>query len=129
MFYRAMLLVIAGIAIQLLTVKPSQAVEYQVIDLQPGQTVDVYFEINLTGNVALKIATQTGLGCAELWWIEWPFGNIKSLGKKCGLVRLSIPGLTNFAVAGKLRATGANAPTKIIAASNERVANSVTLHW
>src|SRR5207248_2225009 len=79
--------------------------DYQVIDVQPGLTVDVYFEINLAGTVALRIATKTGPGCAELWWIKWPLGDIKSLGKKCGSARLAIPGITDFAVAGKLRAT------------------------
>jgi hypothetical protein len=106
-----------------------RAADYQVIDVQPGQTVDVYFEINLSGTVSLRIATKTGLGCAELWWIKWPLGDIKSLGRKCGSARLALPGITDFAVAGKLRATGVSVPTKIIAASNERVANSVSLQW
>ncbi|MEY9402014.1 hypothetical protein ABIF66_001816 [Bradyrhizobium japonicum] len=105
------------------------AADYQIIDIQPGQTVDVYFEVNLKGTVSLRIATRTGLGCAELWWIKWPLGEIKSLGKKCGVARLEIPGFTDLAVAGKLRATGVSSPTKIVAAANERVANSITLHW
>jgi hypothetical protein len=105
------------------------AADYQVINIQPGQTVDIYFEVNLSGNVSLRIATKSGPGCAELWWIKWPLGNIKSLGKKCGATRLSIPGITDFAVAGKLRAGGVNVHTKIIAASSEQVANSITLQW
>jgi hypothetical protein len=105
------------------------AAEFQVIDLQPGQTVDVYFEINLSGQVALRIATKFGPGCAEFWWIKWPLGNIKSLGKICGTARLTIPGWRDVALAGKLRATGVTAPTKIVAASSERVANSVALQW
>jgi hypothetical protein len=108
---------------------PVQAAEYQVIDLQPGQTVDVYFDINLSGSVSLRIVTKSGLGCAELWWIKWPLGDIKSLGRKCGSARIALPGITDFAIAGKLRAGGASVPMKIIAASNERVANSVTLQW
>jgi hypothetical protein len=112
-----------------LTSQPAQAADYQVIDVQPGQTVDVYFEINLSGSVSLRIVTKNGPGCAELWWIKWPLGDIKSLGKKCGNARFALPGITDFAVAGKLRATGVSVPTKIIAASNERVANSVSLQW
>ena len=117
------------ITVGLLDTPIVRAADYQVIDVQPAQTVDVYFEINLSGSVSLRIATKTGAGCAELWWIKWPLGDIKSLGKKCGIVRLSIPGLTDFSFAGKLRATGVNVPTKIIAASSERVANSVSLQW
>jgi hypothetical protein len=129
MFRRLGLLSCLCILVGFLSVRPLHAADYQVIDVQPGQTVDVYFEINLSGAVSFRIVTRTGLGCAELWWIKWPLGDIKSLGKKCGTGKLSIPGLTDFAVAGKLRATGVNVPTKIIAASNERVANSVTVHW
>jgi hypothetical protein len=107
----------------------ARAADYQIIDIQPGQTVDVYFEINLSGEVVLRIATKTGPGCAEFWWINWPFGNISSVGKKCGSSRASIPGWSDFSLSSKLRAAGVSEPTKIIAASSERVANSVTLQW
>jgi hypothetical protein len=107
----------------------SHATDFQIIDINPGQTVDVYFQINLSGQVALRIATQYGPGCAEFWWIKWPLGNIKSLGRKCGSARLTIPSWADLAFAGKLRATGVTQPTKIVAAANERVANSVTLQW
>lgn len=105
------------------------AAKYQVIELYPGQDVDVYFEINLSGTVALRIETMSGPGCVELWWIRWPLGSIASLGKRCGSFRLPIPGVTEFTVSAKLRATGVDRRTKIIAAANERVANSVTLQW
>jgi hypothetical protein len=108
---------------------PTVAADYQIIEVNPGQTVDVYFEINLVGAVALRIATRSGPGCAELWWIKWPLGNIESLGRRCGSMRLSIPGIANLAVAGKLRAGGVDERTKIIAAATEQVANSVTVRW
>jgi hypothetical protein len=113
----------------LLIASAAEAEDYQVIDVQPGQTVDVYFQINLEGSLALRILTKNGAGCAELWWIRWPLGNIRSLGRRCGAIRLTIPGFSDFSVAAKLRASGVSAPTKIIAASTERVANSITLHW
>jgi hypothetical protein len=113
----------------ILNLRSAAAADYQVIDILPGQTVDVYFEINLSGTVTLRIATKAGPGCAELWWIRWPLGDIKSLGKRCGSVRLALPGFSDFAIAGKLRATGVNVPTKIVAAANERVANTVPLNW
>jgi hypothetical protein len=106
-----------------------RAADYQLIEVNPGQSVDVYFEINLSGTVALRIETAAGPGCAEFWWIKWPFGNISSLGKLCGITRVGIPGLSELAISGKLRASGVTKPTKIIAASNERVANSVTVRW
>jgi hypothetical protein len=107
----------------------ARAADYQVIAIDPGQTVDVYFEIDLSGTVALRIETAGGPGCAEFWWIKWPFANISSLGRICGTTHIPIPGLTALAISGKLRASGVSKPTKIIAASSERVANSVTLRW
>ncbi len=124
--------IVASIVILILAaniVRAAKADEYQIIDLQPGVTRDVYFEINLSGQVTLRILTRSGAGCAELWWITWPLGNIKSLGRRCGSVRLAIPSRLDFSVASKLRAIGVDVPTKIVAASNERVANSVTVHW
>jgi hypothetical protein len=107
----------------------ASAADYQLITLDPGQTVDVYFEINLSGSLTLRVETVSGPGCADFWWIKWPLGNIKSLGKICGTRRIEIPGLSDFAISGKLRASGVARPTKIVAASNEHVANSVTLRW
>jgi hypothetical protein len=37
--------------------------------------------------------------------LKWPLGDIKSLGKKCGSARLALPGITDFAVAGKTSIT------------------------
>jgi hypothetical protein len=119
----AVLLIVA------LSPTPTVAADYQIIELNRGQTVDVYFEINLAGSVALRIMTMSGPGCAELWWIKWPLGNIESLGKRCGSVRLRIPGISNFSVAAKLRAGGVDRRTKIVAAATEQVANSVTVQW
>jgi hypothetical protein len=117
------------ICIFVMIAAPVRAADYQLISLRPGQTVDVYFEINLNGSVALRIETATGTGCAEFWWIKWPFGNITSLGRLCGSTHIAIPGLSELTISGKLRASGVRVPTKIIAAASERVANSVTVRW
>lgn len=126
---RAFLLALLSAASIAVPVWKASAADYQIIDVQPGETVDVYFEINLSGQLILRIATQAGPGCAELWWITWPLGSINSLGKKCGSVQLNIPGWFDLAMSAKLRAAGVDAPTKIVAASSEQVANFVTLHW
>lgn len=123
-FFVLLMLTIAG-----LPSASANAADYQMIELNRGQTVDVYFDINLAGTVALRIATKSGPGCADLWWIKWPFGNIESLGRRCGSFRLSIPGITRFAVAAKLRASGVQRATKIITAATEQVANSVPVRW
>jgi hypothetical protein len=108
---------------------PAPAAEVQIVDVRPGQSADVFFEVNLSGRVYVKIVSQAGLGCADLWWITWPLGNIRQAGRKCGSASLEIPGLSKIAVSSKLRAGGVSAPTKIVFAATAQVANSVTIHW
>jgi hypothetical protein len=122
-----------AVAVGLITVgsflEKAQAADYQLISVEPGQNVDLYFEINLSGEVFLRIGSRGGSGCADFWWINWPFGNLQSLGSHCGAARFKIPGLTSFAIASKLRAGGVTEPTKIVAAASEQVANSVPITW
>lgn len=128
-FAKTVGIVLLAATIFLCSEESPRAAPVQIIDLKPGQTVDIYFEINLSGNVVIRIATQTGVGCADLWWIKWPLGNVSSLGRHCGTARIPIPGFSSFAIAAKLRATGVTVNTKIIAASTETVANSVRVQW
>jgi hypothetical protein len=113
----------------LLSTGSTIASEYQVITVTPGNDADVYFQINLSGTVYLKIETPRGPGCADFWWIIWPLGTVKQLGTRCGSDRLPIPSWSDFAIASKLRVGGVSEPTKIIAASSETVANSITVRW
>jgi hypothetical protein len=106
--------------------QPATANDFSVVDVPAEATVDVYFEINLSGQVYLNIRDREGPACANLWWIVWPLGTISDLGEKCGSVHLDIPGLSRFAISSKLRARGGSMPTKIGVAANERVANSIT---
>jgi hypothetical protein len=43
------------------------AADYQIVDIRPGETVDTYFEINLSGSVFIRIETKSGPSCAEFW--------------------------------------------------------------
>lgn len=102
---------------------------YQVIDVPPGQTVDTYFEINLSGYVFLNIGNKSGPACVDLWWITWPLGRIKEIGNTCGSVRLNIPGWLDLAIASKLRARGGNELIKIVASENSQVANTIRIEF
>lgn len=98
------------------------APEHQLIPIEAGETKDVYFEINLAGSVYLSIRSKEGLGCANFWWIVWPFGAIKDIGEQCGNVKVELPGLTDFAISAKLRARASKGSIRIIASSSESIA-------
>jgi hypothetical protein len=98
------------------------AQEHQLIRVASGATEDIYFEINLSGNLYLSIRSPDGIGCVDLWWIKWPLGNLTQLGKRCGNVRLAIPGISDFAISAKLRARAESKPIAIVASSSEKVA-------
>ena len=106
----------------------TEARDYEVIDIIPGQSKDVYFEINLKGRVYIRIVGPPGAeACATFWWIKWPLGNIKDLGRHCGSATFEIPGWLDLAVSSKLRVGSANSPLKIVASENASIANSVTV--
>jgi hypothetical protein len=102
---------------------------FQVIDVPEGKTVDTYFEINLSGYVSLSIRDKNGPACADLWWITWPLGWVKEIGRKCGNARLDIPGWRDLSLWSKLRARGAGQHTKIIVSENSEIANTITLSF
>lgn len=102
------------------------AADTQLISVTPGKNTDVYFEINVSGKVYLAInAPAAGEPCANFWWIQWPFGNIKDLGRHCGIVAFDIPGFFDLAFSAKLRVGGAKQPLKIVAAANQQVAQTL----
>lgn len=104
------------------------AADTQLIQVQPGQNTDVYFEINVSGKVYLAIhAPSGGEACASFWWIKWPFGATESLGWQCNSASFDVPGITSLALSAKLRVGGAKQPLKIVVAANQQVAHSATV--
>jgi hypothetical protein len=120
-----------GIAVALLfclVCATALARDYQIISVAAGDTADVYFEINLAGKVYLRIVAPPGSEpCANFWWIKWPFGNVEEVGRICGGTQIDVPGLTHFAISAKLRVRAGSNSLKVVAAANERVANSVSV--
>jgi hypothetical protein len=79
----------------------------------------VFAEINTTGTVFVRIVSKTGVGCADFWWVKWPFGYTQQLGRHCGAARFDIPSVFSITVASKLRAGGITTPVKIGTSVNE----------
>ena len=109
---------------------PVYAADPQIETVQKGESKDLYFQINLSGKVFVNVGSPPGgSNCAEFWWIKWPLGNIKSLGRHCGATSFDIPGLLDFAISSKLRVGGTDNLVKIAISATESVANSVTFSF
>ena len=85
----------------------AHAADPQIENVSKGESKDLYFQINVSGTVYVKIAAKPGeSACANFWWIKWPLGNIKALGRHCNFARFEIPGITDLALSSKLRVGG-----------------------
>ncbi|MBI5262913.1 MAG: hypothetical protein HY852_13955 [Bradyrhizobium sp.] len=101
----------------------ARAEDYKTIWVDPGQSVDVYWDINLSGKVFLAADINGHAACLDYWWIVWPFTQIKQLGRHCGRATIDLPTLSDWAVGGKLRAGGAEARTRLRGTASEAVAH------
>lgn len=100
----------------------------QIIDVPPGQASDLFFFVNTSGKVYVKIVAEgNNRPCSNLWWIKWGVGTVEQLGEKCGNFSLDIPGLP--AVSGKLRIAGRDYRMKVAISSDETVAHSATINF
>lgn len=102
---------------------PARAGDYETIFLEPGNTVDVYWNVNVSGKLYVAADINGRPACLEYWWIVWPFTQIKSLGRRCGRASFALPALSDWAIGGKLRASGATARTRVRATAQEQVSH------
>jgi hypothetical protein len=101
------------------------AQDLKTLEISPGESIDVYWEANLSGKIYVAADVAGSPACLDFWWILWPSTRIKNLGHQCGRMRFDLPSLTgDWAIGGKLRAGGAKARTRIQATSIETVAHN-----
>jgi hypothetical protein len=98
------------------------------IRIPAGQTVDLWFGVNVTGKVSYAIRTKDGTNTIHMWWILEPTGRVKQLGKRSNDGSLKIPGLTAASVSAKLRGS-ATVDTVVYIGENVSVDHSLTFHW
>lgn len=112
-----------GIALATTTNTRAFATEFETYWVEPSSDVDAYWSINLSGRVFLTADIGGEPACLEYWWITWPFGRVKNLGRYCGHVSFDIPGVSDLAVGGKLRVGGATGLTRLRGTASEAVAH------
>ncbi|MCX5538109.1 hypothetical protein M3A49_01115 [Paraburkholderia sp. CNPSo 3076] len=107
------------------TMKAGLCEQPHVVTVQPGATEELFFQVNLSGNIYVRLGTEDGSEpCADFWWITWPLGTVESLGRHCGFATFSIPGWSKLAVSSKLRVGRTKSVTKIAVFENSSVAHS-----
>lgn len=110
----------------------ARAADPDIFNVKPGESVDAYFSVNISGKVFVKIGAKPGEeACADFWWIKWPAGSVHQLGRHCNGASFAIPGLFGWppSVSSKLRAGGAKNPVKLAVSATEQVANSYTFSF
>ncbi|RWP68183.1 hypothetical protein [Mesorhizobium sp.] len=118
-------LLAAPLLVTTFVMSPSaKAEDFQTIWVEPGQSVNVYWNINLAGKVYLSADIGGNPACLDYWWIVWPFTQIKSLGRHCGRISFELPGMSDFAIGGKLRAGNADGKTRVLGTATESVAQT-----
>jgi hypothetical protein len=114
--------VIIAAALALLSGTSARTADYETVWVDPGNSVDVYWEINLKGKVYVAADIDGQPACLDYWWIVLPFTQINKLGNHCGRASFDIPSWSDFSIGGKLRAGNAKDRTRVLGTSNERVA-------
>lgn len=95
---------------------------YQVIDLPAGAQTDLYFQVNVTGKLYVRLAARDGkTACANLWWVKWPFGTVEQLGRVCDRAAIDIPALADISLSSRLRAGGVDRDLKALLTASEAV--------
>jgi hypothetical protein len=115
--------IIVAIVFTLGLVAETRADDFVTIWVDPSKSVDVYWSINLSGTVYVAADVDGQPACLDYWWIVWPFTQIQQLGHYCGRAKFALPGISSFAIGGKLRAGGATVRTRLRGTSTEGVAH------
>lgn len=79
----------------------------ETIELNPGETKNIFFYINLKGELRYKISNESGTNKLTFWWVRGPFGTVKGLGELVGEGTLKYDGF----LWGKLKASSADSRT------------------
>lgn len=112
-----------AITLAVLSASPALAQDYNTEWVEPGKSVLLYWNLNLSGKVFVAADTNGNAACLDYWWKTIPLFITLKLGRHCGRASFDLPGLSNFAAGGGLYAGGADQKTRLRGTSQERVAH------
>ncbi|MFC0339163.1 hypothetical protein [Paracoccus niistensis] len=105
---------------------PASAIsrDWTTVWVNPDENVDVYTQVNMSGEVHVASDVNGSPACVDYWWITWPFGRVQQLGRHCGRASFEIPGWSSLAISSRLRAGGAESRTRIQGSAIEEIAKN-----
>lgn len=101
----------------------------QKILVKAGQTVDLWYGVNVTGKVNLAIRSRDGTNKIKLWWITWGIGSTQELGDQHSDGALPIPiSWWRGVVSAKLRGQ-AYSDSTVYVSDRVSVDKTLTFDW
>lgn len=96
------------------------------VRINPNETKDLYFFINLSGRLYYKVQNKSGTNKVKAWWVKGPFGSVEGVGNLVGSGNIPFKGL----LWGKLKVSDADSETVIYVTEEAKVANNFpTIHF
>lgn len=100
------------------------------VRIPAGKSADVWWGVNVGGNINYVIRTRDGSDTIKLWWIKWPLGTIDEIGLRSGSGHVKIPiAWWRGVVAAKLRASSDVDCVMRISETSSPDIPSFTFHW
>jgi hypothetical protein len=70
---------------------PSVVRAEKEIRIPAGQSADVWWGVNVSGNVHYVIRTRDESNTVKFWWIKWGVGSIEEVGSRTDVGAFKIP--------------------------------------
>jgi hypothetical protein len=99
--------------------------------LRAGETVSLWYGLNVSGKLNLTIGTRAGANKMRLWWIKQPFGRVTALPETTSHDHFSIDipvGVLRAAYSAELRGTALE-DTVVVIGENVEVALKVSVDF
>jgi hypothetical protein len=110
-------------------VVPARGQAIRSVRIPKGESADIWFGVNVTGKVSIRVVTRDGSNKLNLWWITWGVGSAQSLGNYGPAGDLPIP-ITWWkgVISARLRGQ-ASSDTVVYFSDKVQVDKNVTFIW
>jgi len=120
---------LAAFAFAAIVMMPSLVRADKEVRIESDKSADVWWDVNVSGNLHYVIRTRDGSNTVKFWRIKWGVGSIEEVGSRTNVGALKIPiSLFRGVVAAKLRASS-NVDAVIHIQENSAPDAGVTFHW
>lgn len=99
------------------------------IRISAGHSVDIWWGVNVSGNIYYIIRSRDGNNTVKFWWVKWGTGWTETVGPRSNSGTLRIPiSFFKGVLAAKLRASS-DVDAVVYIQENSAPATGLTFHW